>query len=182
MQTLEPMIADIIRREGGFVNDPLDLGGATKYGVTIGTLSNVLGRPATVADVQRITVEFAADIYRRLYYRAPGIDQLPARIQPFSFDTAVLFGPRRAIRFVQATCANLGVADPGPIDGAMGPRTRDAAAETDKIAGDWFLAALCERRRDAHRQRVRERPDQARFLKGWLNRVDEFDPKIKEAS
>ena len=29
---------EIVRREGGFVNDPDDPGGATKHGVTIGTL------------------------------------------------------------------------------------------------------------------------------------------------
>ena len=176
---VEDMIADIVRREGGFVDDPFDPGGPTKHGVTIATLSKTLGRPATIADVRRVTPEFAGEIFRRRYFLAPGIDGLPDRVQPFVFDTAVLFGPRRAIRFVQASCANLGHADPGPIDGAMGPRTREAARITDREAGAWFLAALVERRKDAHRLRVEDRPDQKRFLKGWLRRAEEFAPALE---
>ena len=38
MQTVDQIAAEIVAREGGFVNDPDDPGGATKYGVTIGTL------------------------------------------------------------------------------------------------------------------------------------------------
>ena len=38
MHDIEEMTAEIVRREGGFVNDPDDPGGATKYGVTIHTL------------------------------------------------------------------------------------------------------------------------------------------------
>ena len=31
---IETLIANVIQREGGFVDDPLDHGGATKYGIT----------------------------------------------------------------------------------------------------------------------------------------------------
>ena len=39
MHDIEEITAEIVRREGGFVNDPDDPGGATKYGVTIHTLA-----------------------------------------------------------------------------------------------------------------------------------------------
>ena len=38
MQSPKDIALEIIRREGGFVNDPSDPGGATKHGVTIHTL------------------------------------------------------------------------------------------------------------------------------------------------
>ena len=43
MHDIEEITAEIVRREGGFVNDPDDPGGATKYGVTIHTLRAVRG-------------------------------------------------------------------------------------------------------------------------------------------
>ena len=39
MPSVESIADAIVAREGGFVNDPDDPGGATKHGVTIGTLS-----------------------------------------------------------------------------------------------------------------------------------------------
>jgi lysozyme family protein len=51
MHDIEEMTAEIVRREGGFVNDPDDQGGATKYGVTIHTLRALRDR-ATVYDMQ----------------------------------------------------------------------------------------------------------------------------------
>ena len=54
MHDIEEMTAEIVRREDGFVNDPDDPGGATKYGVTIHTLCALRGR-ATVDDVKALT-------------------------------------------------------------------------------------------------------------------------------
>ncbi len=38
MQSVDEIAREIVRREGGYVNDPDDPGGATKYGVTIHTM------------------------------------------------------------------------------------------------------------------------------------------------
>ena len=38
MKSVDEIAAEIVAREGGYVNDPDDPGGATKYGVTIGTM------------------------------------------------------------------------------------------------------------------------------------------------
>ena len=37
MQNVDEITAEIVKREGGYVNDPDDPGGPTKYGVTIHT-------------------------------------------------------------------------------------------------------------------------------------------------
>jgi len=173
-QTIEGMIDDILRREGGFVHHPADRGGPTKHGITQRTLSAYLGRAATVEEVRSLSAELAAEIYRRDYFLAPRLDGLPARIQPFVFDSAVNHGPRRAVRLVQQVCDAAGF---GPIapDGIFGPQTRRAAAEADRVMGAWLLAALVEERRNLYRQIVAHDPSQRVFLDGWMNRVAEFD-------
>ena len=60
MQTVREIASVIVAREGGFVNDPDDPGGATKFGVTIHTMRR-LGLDLTgdgavdVADVRRLS-------------------------------------------------------------------------------------------------------------------------------
>ena len=61
---------EIVEREGGYVNDPGDPGGATKHGVTIGTLKR-LGIDVTgdgqvdTRDVKALSREEAVDIFIR---------------------------------------------------------------------------------------------------------------------
>ena len=75
----EPVMKFIRRWEGGFVNDPRDLGGATNMGITIGTLSawrQAHGMPvATVDDVRNLTRSEADAIYREWYWEPSGAAQ-----------------------------------------------------------------------------------------------------------
>lgn len=173
---VDQMIEDILRREGGFVNDPADRGGATNFGITHKTLSRYLGRAVTVDEVRDLSKDLAREIYETQYFIAPRIDTLPARIQPFAFDCAVNHGPKRAIRFVQQVCNAAGF---GPVDedGIMGPQTRSAAIAADDQMGDLFLNALVEERRNFYRLIVARDESQRRFLAGWLNRAGEFEVK-----
>lgn len=179
MPDIEQMIDDILRREGGFVDHPNDRGGATKYGITIGTLSRYIGRAALRSEVENLSEDVARDIYERNYFIAPRIDRLPESIQPFIFDCAVNHGPRQAIRFVQSVCNQAGYTPALSTDGAMGPNTRKGAEWAEKEMGEIFLKALIEERRNFYHAIVAARPSQEIFLKGWLNRVNEFD---KEAA
>ena len=45
MHSVESIAAEIVRREGGYVNDPDDPGGATNHGVTLGTMRQLHARP-----------------------------------------------------------------------------------------------------------------------------------------
>jgi lysozyme family protein len=171
---VEQMIDDVIRREGGYVDHPEDRGGPTNFGITQATLSRHLGRPASVADVRRLSRATARQIYRREYFEGPRLGELPARIQPFVFDAAVNHGPAQAIRFVQRVCDAAGFG-PLAVDGACGPRTSLAAAAAERAMGDWLLAALVEERRNFYLTLVARRPEQRVFLNGWLNRLAEFD-------
>jgi lysozyme family protein len=172
--SVETMIEDVIRREGGFVDHPADRGGPTKFGITQAALSRQLGRPATRAEVEALGLEQARQIYRRDYYCGPRIDRLPARIQPFMFDSAVNHGPRRAIGFLQQVCNQAGFGQLA-VDGVCGPNTLRAAHDAAIAMKAWLVAALVEERRAFYQATVEADPSQAVFLEGWLNRLAEFD-------
>jgi len=178
VETVDEMIDRILAREGGYVNHPDDRGGPTKFGITQGTLSRYYGRAATVAEVQSLSVEVAREIYERNYYFAPGINTLPELIQPFLFDCAVNHGPRRAIRFLQSVCNQARYTPALSEDGAVGPNTRRAAQWAEREMGSVLLKALIEERRNFYRVIVESRPSQSVFLKGWMNRVNEFEKEL----
>lgn len=177
-ETVDAMIDDVIRREGGFTNHPADRGGPTKYGITQMTLARYLGRKVTVNDVQDLDRALAVEIYRRVYYLEPRIDTLPESVRAFLFDSAVNHGPKQAIRFLQQVCNAAGFGRLA-VDGLMGPRTRRQAAIAEDAMGDWLLAALAEERRMFYQQIVDHDPTQRVFLKGWMNRLAEFDRKVE---
>lgn len=180
MKSIESMIKEILRREGGYVDHPSDRGGPTNFGITQQTLSLYIGRAALVSDVQSLQSDVAAEIYEQNYYYKPGIHKLPGPIQPFVFDSAANHGPRRAIKFVQSVVNEAGRQPPLDTDGAMGPNTRAGAEWALSEMGEYFLAALIVERRNFYRVIVANNPSQGVFLKGWMNRVNEFVADISD--
>ncbi|MBA56327.1 MAG: hypothetical protein CMK89_17905 [Pseudomonadales bacterium] len=174
MSMIDDMIENVLRLEGGYVDHPADRGGPTNYGITQKTLSRYYGRAATPQEVRSLSKEVAEEIYRRNYYKAPGIDTLPDLIQPFIFDSAVNHGPRRAIKFLQNVCNEAGYRPMLSVDGAVGPNTRRAAEWALQHMGTVLLEALIEERRNFYLMIVEANPSQKVFLKGWMNRVNEF--------
>jgi len=120
-------LALVLEREGGFVNHPLDPGGATNRGITRATLARVRGRPVSVAEIMALSEAEAAAIYRARYWEAVAGDALPDGIAIAVFDSAVNSGPGRAARLLQRA---LGVRD----DGIIGPMTVAAARGSDEAA------------------------------------------------
>jgi hypothetical protein len=74
-------IERVLGREGGFVNDPTDRGGATNFGISSKSYPNI--------DVSKLTKEQAAGIYKRDYWDAINADTLPEGVREMAFDAAV---------------------------------------------------------------------------------------------
>ncbi|MBP0481645.1 glycoside hydrolase family 108 protein [Sagittula salina] len=89
-------------------------------GVTIGTLSAELGRPATVQDVRDLDRRTAGRIYRAKYWDRIRGDDLPAGFDLVAFDGAINSGPARGAKWLQRGLAV-------PADGRIGPQTLAAA-------------------------------------------------------
>jgi lysozyme family protein len=174
---VDQLIAEVLRKEGGYVDHPADRGGPTNFGITQATLSKFLERAVTVEEVKALDIGTAKDIYELRYYRGPRIDKLPDSIQPFVFDCAVNHGPRRAIRFVQRICNDAGF---GPLaeDGLMGPKTKAVANTCHEHMGDWMLVALIQERQMFYANIVANDASQSVFLRGWLARARSFLPAV----
>lgn len=150
-------LAEVLKHEGGYVDHPHDPGGATNRGVTIGTLSAWLGRPATKAEVKALTVEAVTPIYRKNYWDAVQGDELPPGVALMVFDLAVNSGPGRAANFLQEA---VGVT----VDGRIGPVT---VAKANALPAIDTINKLRERRERFYRG-LSTFPT---FGTGWLRRL-----------
>ena len=86
-------IQKTLRHEGGYVNDPDDAGGETKFGIS--------KRAYPSLDIKHLTLEQAVEIYTRDYFDAVGSDKFS--FVPFRwklFDIAVNIGVVRAREFL----------------------------------------------------------------------------------
>lgn len=106
----------LISHEGGYVNNPADPGGETKFGIS--------KRAYPHEDIANLTLEQAKAIYLRDYWARAQCDTLPPAVAFQVFDTAVNSGIGQAIRFLQRA---VGVAD----DGVVGALTISAVRRLD---------------------------------------------------
>lgn len=155
----ERALAFTLAYEGGFSDHPDDPGGPTMRGVTQRVYDAWRVRsgktPRTVALIE--DAELRA-IYRAQYWKAVRADELPAGLDLMAFDTAVLAGPVRAAKLLQAA---LGVR----ADGAIGEATLLAAGKAEDV--DAVILAAC-----ALRLRfLRSLRTFATFGGGWSARV-----------
>ena len=188
MISVNAIAQEIVSREGGFVNDPDDPGGATNFGVTIHTMRALgldLDRDGDVdvADVRRLGREEAVEIFKKHYFQRPRIGELPDVLQASVFDMYVNAGAN-AIRILQRLLGRFGT--PVKVDGVLGPRSL-LAAEQATVAAPGHIAdaygierrnyyyALAERR--AASRKYARRRDGSKG--GWIKRAEEFiSPKF----
>ncbi len=178
MPDVNQLIDDLLRREGGYVNDPSDPGGPTNFGITIHTLSAVRGHKATASEVKALTRDEAEQIYRTQYYIKPKINLLPEDLQPSVFDMYVNAGTR-SVKILQETLNKFG--EDLTVDGSIGPQTITAADEIDSIAGHYLVDAYGIERREYYYRLADRRPATRKYAKtqkggkgGWINRAEEF--------
>jgi lysozyme family protein len=183
MKTVREIAGEIVAREGGFVNDPDDPGGATNHGVTIHTMRR-LGLDltgdgkVTEADVRRLTQAQAVDIYIEHYHRRPGIGALPELLQASVFDMYVNAGAN-AVKILQRLLTDMGF--PCDPDGTIGPQTIRAAAMAAEAAPGHLGDAYAIARRNYYYAIADARPASRKFARrrdggkgGWIVRAEEF--------
>lgn len=154
--------------EGGYVNDAVDRGGATRHGITEGTLkryNNITGLDWTLEGLDHFDV---LEIYYLLYWRMGHVFEMPDWSQDIMFDWSVHSGPHRATTLMQL---EVGAND----DGLLGPLTIGAMVEQEAHHGaDKMVRRLAIRRMSHLCAIVQRDPTQSRFIKGWWRRVSSF--------
>jgi len=144
------------RKKSGYVNDPVDAGGETKYGVAKS------GNPKT--DITNLTWAEAKQIYFDKYWIAGGCHLLEPRTAILHFDGCVNHGVGRASKFLQEV---IGAGQ----DGQVGPNTAKLANAMNERD---VCRLLANRREKFYRDIVAARPSQARFINGWMRRINEM--------
>ncbi len=155
----------VLHVEGGWSNHPEDPGGATNYGITLGTYRHALntavitGTSKTVMEgLKTIPQSDVRQIYWVLYWQAAHCSELPEALAIVHFDAAVNHGVGRAIQFLQKT---IGAA----VDGEWGPETK---ARARKASGENSLEKYLGLRLDHYQSR----PHFKTFGRGWLARLE----------
>lgn len=121
----------VLSWEGGYVNDPHDPGGETKYGISKKAYPNI--------DIKNLTLEEAAEIYKIDYWDKCRCGDLPYPIGTLVFDTAVNMGVHTAITLLQSA---------GEVvsDGVIGRQTISAVNGLDPAkVGRNFMALRVQR-------------------------------------
>lgn len=158
----------ILSWEGGFVNDPLDRGGATNMGVTIGTWRKVGydkdgDGDIDVDDLQHLSPEEVVERVLRPHYwnRWRADDIIDQSVANICVDWVWTSG-RHGITRVQRI---LGV----KADGIVGPKTMAALNSADPHL--LFLQIQTERRNFIN-EIIDNDPSQTRFFDGWMRRLN----------
>ena len=187
MQTVTEIATEIVAREGGYVNDPDDPGGATKFGVTIHTMRRLgldLDGDGDVdtADVKILTKVKAVSIFVEHYFRRPKIDQLPEVLHASVFDMYVNAGAN-AVKILQRLLVDMRI--PTTADGKIGPKTIAATKKALEAAPKHFVDAYGIARRNYYYDLADRRVNSRKYARrrdggkgGWITRAEEFmDPR-----
>lgn len=174
------LIDDLIDREGGYVNNLADKGGATCWGIT----EAVARKSGYAGDMRALPRGFAEAIYMQQYVIAPGFDKVLA-VSPAIGEELVDTG------------VNMGVSHPGPwlqrilnalnqqaklfpdlvVDGQLGPATISALkavlAKRGKDGETVIMRALNCLQGARYLEITEAREKNEAFYFGWLlNRVE----------
>lgn len=164
-EIFELAVSRTLHFEGGYVLDPDDPGGDTKYGIS--------RRAHPSLNIKELSREQAKAIYRRDYWSAPGIYRIEhPSLAAMVFDLGVMCGPSDPITWLQkaANRFSIGLVE----DGVCGSKT---AAAINAMAHPAALTALVRHFATAHFI-AQYSP---RFLAGWLNRLESRIFIIKDA-
>ena len=156
MKTFDEIIEKVLEHEGGYVNDPKDLGGETKYGITKRFYPDI--------DIKNLTINQAKDIYKSDYWDKNKVESLPQNLWHIYFDMCVNMGKRTAVKVLQRAAVNKG--RDIEVDGGLGPMTIGAlkGVELDRVRA--FRVKY-------YVDLITARPEQEKFFLGWFRRATE---------
>ena len=167
MADVTKLIPHILKWEGGFVNDPDDLGHETNKGVTFQTYKLYRRRKGlpepTVEDLENISDEEFTDILKSLYWDACLGDRISSQsVANAIVDWAWNSGTRTAVKEVQQI---LGVED----DGILGNITLAAINSRSPLP---LFGAIQTARKFYIEEICISRPKNKKYRVGWLNRIN----------
>ena len=159
----------IFKWEGGFVNDPLDLGGATNMGVTLATWRQVGydkdgDGDIDVDDIRKLTREDATVVLKKFYWDRWKADLIRNQSVAEILVDWVWASGKWGIVIPQRL---LNVGD----DGIVGNQTIEAVNSANQQE---FHQKIVDARTKFIGDLILRNPSQERFRKGWMNRINDY--------
>ncbi len=154
--TFEQAIDIILNLEGGYVNDPHDRGGETKYGITKARYPK--------EDIPNVTLERAKFLYKLDFWEKYQIKAYPDYMRLLIFDMYVNHSPKGAAKIIQRAINHKAGKQALKIDGIAGHWTRTAATLFKPE-----VARILSFRAKYYVNIVDRNPTQLRFFYGWMN-------------
>ena len=165
MADIRKALTKLFGIEGGYVNDPDDPGGETKYGICKRSYPHV--------NIKALTIEQASEIYHKDFWGTLRLDQIQNQtIAEELLDTAVNCGVGTSARIAQEAVNLTNYPDPDiEIDGKVGPATLAAINGHKSLPA--YYKALNGVQFVRHMGIVKRHPKQEKYFRGWLRRVFE---------
>lgn len=182
MTDYRKLVPFILRWEGGVSDDPADSGGLTNKGITYSTYEQlakkVLGKEPTKTNFLNMTANDAALFVKHFWDKATNNNSINSqKIAEAVTNWYWGSGSVGIMEFQRLLNErfNAGL----KVDGVVGINTVTAA---NKINPDKLFIEMIKARKQFFEDLVKKRPKDAKFLNGWLNRLDDFYKRHKKAS
>ena len=146
----EEAVELVFLHEGGYIDDPDDPGGATRFGISRRSHPDI--------DIANLTRRRASEIYRQQYWIRCRCDDLPSPLATLVFDAAVNQGPEAAIRMLQRAVGAV-------VDGVIGP---DTLVRARRLGRDRNTVLNLAAERGYRYGRTRNFD---RYGRGWMRRL-----------
>lgn len=167
MADYQKLIPFILKAEGGWVNDPSDSGGETNKGITYSTWKSIFGD--THDKFMKMSKEDWSVIYKKLYWDAAWGDKINSqRIANLIVDWVWGSGkhyPELSIQDILINSFNQHITK----DGNFGQHTIDAINTIDEQK---LYDLIIVKRTNYLYSITKSTPTNSKFLKGWLNRLN----------
>lgn len=179
---VKTFIDSVIDREGGYINDEADSGGATKYGITEATAR----RNGYYGAMQDLPLALAQDIYAREFFYNDSLDMLSPISKAITeevFDAGVNCGTATAIKFLQRALNALNNRQEHypdiVVDGIMGSKTQQALIDflekRRNMRGEAVLYNLINCLQGAYYvELVEKREKDEKWIFGWASHRLDF--------
>jgi len=155
----------VIYIEGGFVNNPADKGGPTKYGITQAVYDKFIGRKSSIDEIKNMPIGNAVAIYKKNYWDKIRGDEINSYAVAYAiFDQAVNWGLDKAIKRTQRVLNE-------PETGTL---TNAQLSLLNSVHEQAFIDSYLEFARQAYLLTVASNPAYEQFKDGWLNRVEKI--------
>lgn len=175
----DSLIKDTLDIEGGFVNDPQDRGGATKWGITLRFYRNYVDKYGQIKHIRTLTKTEAKEIYRAHFWTPAeyvttdddgnaefDYGDLPIGIDRLALSFSINMGWKRSHLLLQKAIASAG----GDVseDGWLGPNTVSEARRVDNKA---LVREFGIQAATFYANIAVNDTSQTKFLEGWMYRA-----------